>query len=332
MNITIITSQLGGTGGALNCIMISNKLISEGHRVKIFSEQGSAESIRQMIRAEVIATREAPDKIDSDIGIAFNLNKVTKKLLYSIQGKKFARLGIIVPEYEDVIRDKEVVKITTTTYEKSYVDLMEGRNVVAIPGPADVSNFYREPSIPRNNNLILCYVKKSSWVGIVAINLAQDSNKNLIFASLGGDGLDVSPVKSRYPVIILGCPAEFRSFMRYCYNVASVFVDTNSNGPWGWSCTVSEAMLCKCPVVATDSPVFNDIIISDETALTAPCNEENELPTQDWKTRPSSEKIADSILKLYDNPKLALRLTNNAYEVVRKFDINYWYSEFMKLV
>lgn len=330
MNITIITTQLGGTGGALNCIAIVNKFILEGHKVKIYSEQMPAQDMLGTLKAEVQSVREAPAKLNSDVAIAFNITNDTKRLLYSSSGRKFARLGIIVPEYQDVMRNNDVVKITTSTYEVRYVEAYRSP-VVAIPGPVDITNFYPE-YIQRSNNIVLTYIKKSGWVGISAVNQAQDLNRDLIFASLTDDGVDSAPIKSRYPIAILGCSAHLRSHMRYCYNRVGMFVDTHSNGLWGWNCTVGEAMLCKCPVVATDSPIFNDIVIPNETALTAPHNEANEVPNQDWKTRPDPKKISEHILTIYNNPKLATTLVENAYERVRKFDINFWYSEFRRLL
>ena len=84
--------------------------------------------------------------------------------------------------------------------------------------------------------------------------------------------------------------------------------------------------------LSTPSPVFADIVIPNETALTAPSNEAPETPNQNWLTRPKPEKIAEQIIKLYDNQKLATTLAENAYELVSKFNINYWYSEFMRLM
>ena len=81
MDITIITTQLGGTGGALNCIAIINKFIAEGHKVKVFSEQQPAEDMSHTINAEVVSTKDAPAKMNSDVAMAFNLTKDTKRVL-----------------------------------------------------------------------------------------------------------------------------------------------------------------------------------------------------------------------------------------------------------
>ena len=123
MRIAIITTQLGGTGGAINCIAICNRFISAGHEVIVFSEQMPDSDIGGMLKVDVRSIKEVPVKIEADAGIAFNLTEGTKKALYSVGGRKFARLGIIVPEYQDIMRENDIFKITTTSYEKRYVDV-----------------------------------------------------------------------------------------------------------------------------------------------------------------------------------------------------------------
>jgi len=330
MKITILHTELGGTGGALNCILIANKFVCEGHDVKIFVASMSPESIRELILASLSPLQDFNPQLDADATIAFNMTSLLQPLFLQAKGRKFFRFGLMHPEYQVVMDDKNVTKIATTSYGKTYVEKVPTtKNVVAIPGPTNPTDFF--PEEMQRSNIVLTYLKKSGWVAVDAINRVQDALPSIVFASMTDDGLSSLPIKSRYPIAILGAPAHLKSHVRYCYGRAGVFVDTHSNGPWGWNCCVGEAMLTGCPVVCTDSAEFSDLIIPNETALAVKCDDAPEYPNDNWMTRPDPQAVADGIITLLQDRELCARLTTNALEQARTFDVNNWYTEFMKL-
>ena len=331
MKITILTTQLGGTGGALNCILIANKLVKEGHEVRVFSESMPGPYIGEMLAVKANSIRDLPQNLKSDVVIAFNMTSEIEKRMRELEGKKVFRVGIITQSFYPIFQDKDILKIAVVSSNKKFIDSWGGP-CVAIPGPVDMENFFPEPLWKKRSNIALSYLKKSGWVGVAGINLAQDVKREIVLGTLGEDGVGSIPIKSRYPITLLGAPAHLRHYVRYCYSIARLYVDTHSNGFWTWNCCVSEAMLCKCPVVCTNSPEFSDIVIEGETALTAQHDEAPEMPDTNWLTRPSPQKIADRVLELWDNPSLRARLVENAYENVRKFNIDNWYTEFMRLM
>lgn len=342
MKITLLPYQLGGTGGAIAATRIGNTLLRYGHDVRAYTEQMPDATMKSFIHYPVESIRDMPNH-SPDVVICFNPGKKSKiyDAFLTLPGIKVWRLGLVnLQDYEEVMGMDDIIKICTTTNDKRFLDVHGVKNGHVILGPANPEDFfpYQGGYNFRSNNIIMSYLKKSGWTSVRAINLVQKQYPKMIFASLGTDipGKDYM-IESETPILFLGAPANFREYIRYSYNKAFIFVDTCSNGYWAWGGTLAEAMLCKCPVVATNSPEFDDIVIEGETALTAQHDEETELPPtcsqwQDWRTRPSPKRIAERVCELIENPGLRLRLTENAYNLVSQYNLDYWYNKFMELV
>jgi len=85
------------------------------------------------------------------------------------------------------------------------------------------------------------------------------------------------------------------------------FIVTKSGVQEGFGLVVVEAMGCCCPVIAGDLPAIHDTVVHEENGLIFPSG--------------SSQALADSILKLLDDPELRARLAEEGRKsVVRNFD------------
>lgn len=85
------------------------------------------------------------------------------------------------------------------------------------------------------------------------------------------------------------------------------FVVAKSGDQEGFGLVQVEAMGCACPVIAGDLPAIHDIIVHEKTGLIVESG--------------NAQALADSIIRMLDDPDLRFRLARNGRErVVARFD------------
>jgi glycosyltransferase involved in cell wall biosynthesis len=113
-------------------------------------------------------------------------------------------------------------------------------------------------------------------------------------------------VKQKYPNVTLdgyyrkGLP---QSKMAEAYSGADIFVDAQVYA--GWNNPIAEAMACHVPVICYDLGFNKDIAIHRETALLVPPRD--------------TQKLADAIIELIENPTLRDTLVRNASKTIAAF-------------
>jgi len=85
------------------------------------------------------------------------------------------------------------------------------------------------------------------------------------------------------------------------------FVVAKSGDQEGFGLVQVEAMGCECPIIAGDLPAIHDIVIHEENGLIVPSG--------------SAHALADTIIKLLDDPGLRARLAGEGRKrVVEQYD------------
>jgi glycosyltransferase involved in cell wall biosynthesis len=85
----------------------------------------------------------------------------------------------------------------------------------------------------------------------------------------------------------------------------------------GLPTVVMEAMICGVPVIATDIPGTDELVINKHTGLLVPIKNPNYL--------------ADAILELYRNPNFANQMVKHASELVEKFSMHNIANQYYQL-
>lgn len=174
-----------------------------------------------------------------------------------------------------------------------------------LPMPHDETVFYRDESVIRDNNLIVSVPRftdqKRVDILIKAFALISEKNADLKLHIYGegplrsqiDDLIDKFALQNRVAIFNPVTQHELREI----YNRASIVVLNSVNE--GFGLTLSEAMLCGATVIGTDSGGIRDIIEHEKRGLLVPIN--------------NSEKLAEAILRLIDNPDLCQKLGMNGY-------------------
>ncbi len=179
MKVSVICEGVAGTGGGKAVVNIANTLTEHNHSVRVYSRIGGSPEMINLLMCESRSLREIRD--DADIVLALNLSSESKEAFYSLGGKKFFRVSSYVPQYEEFVRDRSIVKFATSSYVLKLAKEFDP-NVKLILGPVNLKWYYRE-KIDRTN-LVLFYSQKDGWVGIEVANILSESCPDLNVASL----------------------------------------------------------------------------------------------------------------------------------------------------
>lgn len=205
---------------------------------------------------------------------------------------------------------------------------VDSKNIFVIPMGVDLSHQFTPQAHMKNKHTILSVGRLVEKKGIGYLldampAVIQSYPKTIL--KIIGDGPLAETLKQKAiklgisdHVIFLGAMENDR--LPGHYQTADIFVFpsiVSSDGDReGFGLVLVEALGCGCPCVVTDLPAMQDIVKDGSTALVVP--EKN------------SDKIAESIVKLFEQPELALKLARKGQQfVLERFDwkvIGYQYK------
>lgn len=248
MNIAWIEPHLRLVGGIRRVVEVSNRLVSLGNTVTIFTPDGSP--CKWLKCSATIAKLSALHKYQFDI-VLFNL---AENYTWALQAKAKKRVfWVLAPEaaYKDQKIPVEALQqnfyflansAATVAYIRRYRKITY--NIPIIPGGINTAHFHYDPSIPKKYS-ILYYGSKRPWKGT-----------SLIEAAIANMHLSVLKMEG------LGTPQED---MYKLYNSSEMTVVANFKE--GFSFVELESMACGTPVVCTDCGGNNEYVRNGVNAL-----------------------------------------------------------------
>jgi len=235
--------------------------------------------------------------------------------LFALKGKGLQRL-------KRRIMDKSAaLTVVSKAMKKTVVDMgVAPDKVEVIPMGVDLKGLFTpDPGVQRKTDELLFVGRLVEVKGLQILLdampkvLAKHPGIRLVVAGAGPleSELRASAAKLNMTdcVDFLGMVPQLKLPSLYQQATLAVFpfIVTKSGVQEGFGLVVVEAMGCCCPVIAGDLPAIHDTVVHEENGLIFPSG--------------SSQALADSILKLLDDPELRARLAEEGRKsVVRNFD------------
>lgn len=331
--IAWLVNGLAGTGGGRITMQITERLRQKGHPISIYSLDGTNWAHETTVPCLPLTDfRGADVVICSDMGRGYKVFETFEKA----KGRKFWYHILLTSEFRPVFDLPKVTHIASTPYFFRYLTGYGCQDVVLLTGPSDVENFY-PAKLQYRNNVVLMYLKKASWVGPRAAKLAWLERPRLVLGGLGFVELSKDQQEKVWeegvPFVDFSVESHLLDFLRVIFRKSGMYVEVCGASAWGFNYTLSEAMACGCPVVSTDYEGFDHLVVDGETALAVPgCEAREEEFGQNWLVRPDPKRVAERIVELHDDAALRDRLSKNALDQVRKYNLSDWVGKFASLI
>ncbi len=235
--------------------------------------------------------------------------------LFALKGKGLQRL-------KRRIMDKSAaLTVVSKAMKKTVVDMgVAPDKVEVIPMGVDLKGLFTpDPGVQRKTDELLFVGRLVEVKGLQILLdampkvLAKHPGIRLVVAGAGPleSELRASAAKLNMTdcVDFLGMvpQSELPSLYQQATMAAFPFVVTKSGVQEGFGLVVVEAMGCCCPVIAGDLPAIQDTVVHEENGLIFPSG--------------NAQVLADSILKLLDDPEFRARLAGEGRKsVVQNFD------------
>ena len=235
--------------------------------------------------------------------------------LFALKGKGLQRLKCW-------IMDKSAaLTVVSKAMRKTVVDMgVAPDKVEVIPMGVDLKGLFTpDPGVQRKTDELLFVGRLVEVKGLQILLdampkvLAKHPGIRLVVA---GAGPLESELRASAKKLNIADHVDFRGMvmqsklpMLYCQATMAVFpfVVTKSGIQEGFGLVVVEAMGCCCPVIAGDLPAIHDTVVHEENGLIFPSG--------------NAQVLADSILKLLDDPEFRARLAGEGRKsVVQNFD------------
>jgi len=211
--------------------------------------------------------------------------------------------------------------VVSTAMRKMVVEMgVDREKVGVIPMGVDLRNkFIPDDNVKRNDTEILFVGRLVEKKGVRHLLEALPSvldrypNARLTIAGAGPLEEDLRILAQRLDlrekIDFLGMVSQDQLPLLYRRATLAVFpfVVAKSGDQEGFGLVQVEAMGCECPVIAGDLPAIRDIITHEENGLIFPSG--------------STQALADTILRLLDDPGLSARLAGEGRKrVLEKYD------------
>ena len=235
--------------------------------------------------------------------------------LFALKGKGLQRL-------KRWVMDKSAaLTVVSTAMKKTVVDMgIVPDKVEVIPMGVDLKGLFTpDPGVQRKTEELLFVGRLVEVKGLQILLdampkvLAKHPGIRLVVAGAGPleSELRASAAKLNMMdhVDFLGMVPQLKlpSLYQQATMAAFPFVVTKSGVQEGFGLVVVEAMGCCCPVIAGDLPAIQDTVVHEENGLIFPSG--------------NAQVLADSILKLLDDPEFRARLAGEGRKsVVQNFD------------
>ena len=235
--------------------------------------------------------------------------------LFALKGKGLQRL-------KRRIMDKSAaLTVVSKAMKKTVVDMGAAPDKVeVIPMGVDLKGLFTpDPGVQRKTDELLFVGRLVEVKGLQILLdampkvLAKHPGIRLVVAGAGPleSELRASAAKLNMTdcVDFLGMVPQLKLPSLYQQATLAVFpfIVTKSGVQEGFGLVVVEAMGCCCPVIAGDLPAIQDTVVHEENGLIFPSG--------------NAQVLADSILKLLDDPEFRARLAGEGRKsVVQNFD------------
>jgi glycosyltransferase involved in cell wall biosynthesis len=235
--------------------------------------------------------------------------------LFALKGKGLQRL-------KRRIMDKSAaLTVVSKAMKKTVVDMgVAPDKVEVIPMGVDLKGLFTpDPGVQRKTDELLFVGRLVEVKGLQILLdampkvLAKHPGIRLVVAGAGPleSELRASAAKLNMTdcVDFLGMVPQLKLPSLYQQATLAVFpfIVTKSGVQEGFGLVVVEAMGCCCPVIAGDLPAIQDTVVHEENGLIFPSG--------------NAQVLADSILKLLDDPEFRARLAGEGRKsVVQNFD------------
>ena len=235
--------------------------------------------------------------------------------LFALKGKGLQRL-------KRRIMDKSAaLTVVSKAMKKTVVDMgVAPDKVEVIPMGVDLKGLFTpDPGVQRKTDELLFVGRLVEVKGLQILLdampkvLAKHPGIRLVVAGAGPleSELRASAAKLNMTdcVDFLGMVPQLKLPSLYQQATLAVFpfIVTKSGVQEGFGLVVVEAMGCCCPVIAGDLPAIHDTVVHEENGLIFPSG--------------NAQVLADSILKLLDDPEFRARLAGEGRKsVVQNFD------------
>jgi len=235
--------------------------------------------------------------------------------LFALKGKGLQRLKCW-------IMDKSAaLTVVSKAMRKTVVDMgVAPDKVEVIPMGVDLKGLFTpDPGVQRKTDELLFVGRLVEVKGLQILLdampkvLAKHPGIRLVVAGAGPleSELRASAAKLNMTdrVDFLGMVPQSKLPLLYQQATLAVFpfIVTKSGVQEGFGLVVVEAMGCCCPVIAGDLPAIQDTVVHEENGLIFPSG--------------NAQVLADSILKLLDDPEFRARLAGEGRKsVVQNFD------------
>ena len=235
--------------------------------------------------------------------------------LFALKGKGLQRL-------KRWVMDKSAaLTVVSKAMKKTVVDMgVAPDKVEVIPMGVDLKGLFTpDPGVQRKTDELLFVGRLVEVKGLQILLdampkvLAKHPGIRLVVAGAGPleSELRASAAKLNMTdcVDFLGMVPQLKLPSLYQQATLAVFpfIVTKSGVQEGFGLVVVEAMGCCCPVIAGDLPAIHDTVVHEENGLIFPSG--------------NAQVLADSILKLLDDPEFRARLAGEGRKsVVQNFD------------
>jgi glycosyltransferase involved in cell wall biosynthesis len=339
MKISFIIPFNSLTGGIKVVFTHANNLVKRGHKVVIYcpffpylfgykfcSARGAVRLFKGLARSLIRRNNvnwfdlEAQLKIipyvsddfieDSDVVIAtawptaysvYSLSEAKGKKIYFIQDYE------IWSGPEEMVNNSyrlELNRIVSAPHLKELLEQKFGVGVVGVvPNGVDSVFYYEsEKKFNQPRKILMLYhrdSRKGVKEGIDAIRIVRQkySDIEVIMFSVR------SPRRGELPSFVRFYKGLYGVKLAELYKSADIFISPSLSE--GWHSPSMEEMAARCAVVATSVGSMKYIGIPNETAMICQPGDVNCL--------------AESIIKLLEDEELLRKLSNNGYNIVRKF-------------
>ncbi len=246
----------------------------------------------------------------------------TPLLCTSHGGDLYALRGKILQRLKRWVMDKSVaLTVVSKAMRKMLVDMgVEPYKVQVISMGVDLKNLFTpDPTMARRADELLFVGRLVEKKGVQTLLEAMPKvleGHPSVRLSVAGSGPMEAELKQLAAQLHLSDKIDFlgmvaQTQLPVLYQRATLaifpFIVAKSGDQEGFGLVQVEAMGCECPVITGDLPAIHDIITHEENGLIFPSG--------------NAQALADSIIKLLDDPELRARLAGEGRKrVVQKFD------------
>lgn len=235
--------------------------------------------------------------------------------LFALKGKGLQRL-------KRWVMDKSAaLTVVSKAMKKTVVDMgILPDKVEVIPMGVDLKGLFTpDPRVPRKTDELLFVGRLVEKKGVqflleaMPAVLKKHSTVRLILAGSGPMEQELRQqaqrlqISDRVSFLGMVSQTELPAMYRKATLAIFPFIVAKSGDQEGFGLVQVEAMGCECPIIAGDLPAIHDIVIHEENGLIFPSG--------------NAQALADSIIKLLDDPELRARLAGEGRKsVVQNFD------------